>query len=133
MLILTAPNAQAAQQAYEETLSRKLHELRLAITVAHEQSKQEILAGYLNDAYFGNLAYGIEVAAETYFGTSPDKLTLPQSAMLAGMVENPSRYDPYLHPTARSPRRNIVLARMVQTGVLTQRRRPPRPRRRRWA
>ncbi len=120
MLILTAPNAQAAQQAYEETLSRKLHELRLAITVAHEQSKQEILTGYLNDAYFGNLAYGIDVAAQTYFGTSPDKLTLPQAAMLAGMVENPSGYDPYLHPTDALTRRNTVLARMVQTGVLTQ-------------
>ncbi len=119
VLILTAPNAQAAQQAYEETLSRKLHELRLAITVAHEQSKQEILAGYLNDAYFGNLAYGIDVAAQTYFGTSPDKLTLPQAAMLAGMVENPSGYDPYLHPADALTRRNIVLARMVQTGVLT--------------
>jgi membrane peptidoglycan carboxypeptidase len=120
MLILTAPNAQVAQQAYEETLSRKLHELRLAITVAHEQSKQEILTGYLNDAYFGNLAYGIDVAAQTYFGTSPDKLTLPQAAMLAGMVENPSGYDPYLHPTQALTRRNIVLGRMVQTGVLTQ-------------
>jgi membrane peptidoglycan carboxypeptidase len=120
MLILTAPNAQQAQLAYQETLSRKLHELRLAITVAHEQSKQQILTGYLNDAYFGNLAYGIDVAAQTYFDTSPDKLTLPQAATLAGMVENPSGYDPYLHPTEVLTRRNTVLARMVQTGVLTQ-------------
>src|SRR6201994_4291423 len=120
MLILTAPNAQQAQAAYEETLSRKLHELRLAISVAHQQSKQEILAGYLNDDYFGNLAYGIDVAAQTYFDTSPDKLTLPQAATLAGMVENPTGYDPYLHPAAALTRRNIVLARMVQVGVLSQ-------------
>jgi len=119
MLILTAANPQQAEQAYEDTLSRKLHELRLAIGVAHQQSKQSILSGYLNDAYFGNQAYGIDVAAQTYFDTSPGKLTLPQAAMLAGMVENPTRYDPYLHPATATERRNTVLARMVQTGVLT--------------
>src|SRR6202012_1726937 len=95
MLILTAANKQQAQLAYEETLSRKLHELRLAITIAHQQSKEQILTGYLNDAYFGNQAYGIEVAAETYFGTTAAKLTLPQSALLAGMVENPTGYNPF--------------------------------------
>src|ERR1700744_409037 len=118
MLILTAPNAHQAQAAYEETLSRKLHELRMASSVASQQPKQEILAGYLNDDYFGNLAYGIDVAAQTYFDPSPDKLTLPQAATLAGMVENPTGYDPYLHPAAALTRRNIVLARMVQVGVL---------------
>jgi membrane peptidoglycan carboxypeptidase len=120
MLILTAPNAQQAQAAYEETLSRKLHELRLAISVAHQQSKQEILTGYLNDDYFGNQAYGIDVAAQTYFDTTPAKLTLPQAALLAGMVENPTGYDPYLQPAKALERRNTVLARMVQTGVLAQ-------------
>src|ERR1700742_3287444 len=118
MLILTAANKQQAQAAYEETLSRKLHELRLAITVAHQQSKQQILTGYLNDAYFGNLAYGIEVAAETYFNTSAAKLTLPQAALLAGMVENPTGYNPFTKPATAKERRNTVLARMVQTGVL---------------
>ncbi|HEY6500366.1 MAG TPA: transglycosylase domain-containing protein, partial [Streptosporangiaceae bacterium] len=118
MLILTATTKQQAQQAYEETLSRKLHELRLAITVAHQQSKQQILTGYLNDAYFGNLAYGIEVAAETYFGTTAAKLTLAQSALLAGMVENPTGYNPFIKPAAAKERRNTVLARMVQTGAL---------------
>jgi len=119
MLILSAPNLQQAQAAYEDTVSRKLHELRLAITVAHQQSKQEILTGYLNDAYFGNLAYGIEVAAETYFGTSAANLTLPQAALLAGMVENPSGYDPFVHPASATERRDTVLARMVQTDVLS--------------
>ena len=119
MLILSAPNAQQAQAAYQDTLSRKLHELRLAITVAHQQSKQQILAGYLNDAYFGNLAYGIEVAAETYFNTSAAKLTLPQAALLAGMVENPTGYDPFTNASMAMARRNTVLARMVQTGVLS--------------
>ena len=119
MLILSAPNLQQAQAAYQDTLSRKLHELRLAISVAHQQSKQQILSGYLNDAYFGNLAYGIEVAAETYFSTSAAKLTLPQAALLAGMVENPTGYDPFTNATAATQRRNTVLARMVQTGVLS--------------
>ena len=119
MLILSAPNAQQAQAAYQDTLSRKLHELRLAITVAHQQSKQQILTGYLNDAYFGNLAYGIEVAAETYFNTSAAKLTLPQAALLAGMVENPAGYNPFTNSSMAMARRNTVLARMVQTGVLS--------------
>ena len=119
MLILSAPNLQEAQAAYEDTVSRKLHELRLAITVAHQQSKQQILTGYLNDAYFGNLAYGIEVAAETYFGTSAANLTLPQAALLAGLVENPTGYDPFTTPANAMERRNTVLARMVQTGVLS--------------
>jgi len=119
MLILSAPNLQQAQAAYEDTVSRKLHELRLAITVAHQQSKQQILTGYLNDAYFGNLAYGIEVAAETYFDTSAANLSLPQAALLAGMVENPTGYDPFTRPAAATERRDTVLARMVQTGVLS--------------
>src|SRR5450755_253480 len=120
MLILSAPNLQQAQAAYEDTVSRKLHELRLAITVAHQQSKQQILTGYLNDAYFGNLAYGIEVAAETYFGTSAANLTLPQAALLAGMVENPTGDDPFASPAKATERRDTVLARMVQTDVLSR-------------
>ena len=61
-------------------------------------TKQQILAGYLNDAYFGNNAYGIEAAAETYFGTTVSKLTVTQAATLAGIVENPSQYDPIATP-----------------------------------
>jgi membrane peptidoglycan carboxypeptidase len=119
MLILTATTKQQQQLAYEDTLSRKLHELRLAISVAHQQSKAQILTGYLNDAYFGNQAYGIEVAAETYFNTTAAKLTLTQSALLAGMVENPTGDNPFVKPATALERRNTVLARMVQTGVLT--------------
>ena len=65
-----ADNTQAEQAADADTLSRKLNELRMAVAAEHQQSKQDILAGYLNDAYFGNFAYGIEAAAETYFGTT---------------------------------------------------------------
>ena len=112
-----AGNAAAEKAAYADTLSRKLNELRLAVGVEHNYTKQQILAGYLNDAYFGNNAYGIETAAETYFGTTVTKLTVTQAATLAGIVENPSKYDPILDPTTAVTRRNTVLARMAQTGT----------------
>ncbi len=111
-----AGNTQAEQAADADTLSRKLNELRMAVAVEHQLSKQEILAGYLNDAYFGNNAYGIEAAAETYFGTTVSKLTVTQAATLAGIVENPSRYDPILDPGQALQRRNTVLARMASTN-----------------
>jgi membrane peptidoglycan carboxypeptidase len=110
-----AVNTKAEQAAYAETLTRKLNELRMAVNVEHVESKQEILAGYLNDAYFGYNAYGIEAAAETYFGTTVEKLTATQAATLAGIVENPSAYDPILHPGTALTRRNTVLARMATT------------------
>jgi membrane peptidoglycan carboxypeptidase len=111
-----ADNSQAVQAATSDTLIRKLNELRMAVAAEHQQSKQDILAGYLNDAYFGNFAYGIEVAAETYFGTTVSKLTVTQAALLAGIVENPSLYDPVKHPGQALTRRNRVLARMAQTN-----------------
>jgi membrane peptidoglycan carboxypeptidase len=110
-----AKNSQALQAANAETLSRKLNELRMAVAAEHQQSKQQILAGYLNNAFFGNLAYGIETAAETYFGTSAAKLSLTQAATLAGIVENPSAYNPVKNPGLALTRRNTVLARMAQT------------------
>jgi membrane peptidoglycan carboxypeptidase len=112
-----ADNLPDEKAAYADTLSRKLNELRLAVGVEHNYTKQQILAGYLNDAYFGNNAYGIEVAAETYFGTTVEKLTVTQAATLAGIVENPSEYDPIVDPTTAVTRRNTVLARMAQTGT----------------
>ena len=110
-----AKNSQALQAANAETLSRKLNELRMAVAAEHKQSKQQILAGYLNNAFFGNLAYGIEAAAETYFGTSAAKLSVTQAATLAGIVENPSAYNPVKNPGLALTRRNTVLARMAAT------------------
>jgi membrane peptidoglycan carboxypeptidase len=119
VLLLTAEladNSQAVQAAAADTLNRKLNELRMAVNIEHTQSKQDILAGYLNDAYYGYNAYGIETAAETYFGTTASKLTVTQAATLAGIVENPTQYDPILHPGDALKRRNIVLGRMAATG-----------------
>ena len=110
-----AENSQALQAANAETLSRKLNELRMAVAAEHQQSKQQILAGYLNNAYFGNLSYGIQAAAETYFSTSAAKLSVTQAATLAGIVENPHAYDPIKHPGLALTRRNTVLARMATT------------------
>ncbi|MBV9207458.1 MAG: penicillin-binding protein [Actinobacteria bacterium] len=118
VLLLTAEeadNSQGVQAAAAETLSRKLNELRMAVAAEHQQSKQDILAGYLNDAYFGHFAYGIETAAETYFSTTAARLSVTQAALLAGIVENPTAYDPITHPAAALKRRNTVLARMAQT------------------
>ncbi len=111
-----ADNSQAVQAADADTLNRKLNELRMAVNAEHQESKQDIVAGYLNDAYFGNNAYGIQTAAETYFNTSAAKLSVIQAATLAGIVENPSAYDPILHPAIALQRRNTVLARMAQTN-----------------
>ena len=111
-----AENSQALQAANAETLSRKLNELRMAVAAEHQQSKQDILAGYLNNAYFGNFAYGIEAAAYTYFGTSAAKLSMTQAATLAGIVENPSAYNPRKNPALALTRRNTVLARMAATS-----------------
>jgi membrane peptidoglycan carboxypeptidase len=89
----------------------------MAVQAEHMMSRDQILAGYLNAAFFGNQSYGIQVAAQRYFNTSAAKLTLPQAAMLAGIVENPSLYNP-LGTAAQVQqtwtRRNTVLARMAQ-------------------
>jgi membrane peptidoglycan carboxypeptidase len=119
LLLSALGNTTAEQAATAESLSRKLNELRMAVDVEHTMSKQDILAGYLNDAYFGNGAYGIEAAAETYFNTTAAKLNLAQAATLAGIVENPTAYDPIANPATSVVRRNTVLARMMQTKVLS--------------
>jgi membrane peptidoglycan carboxypeptidase len=123
-LILTAPNLRMAQQAYAPTLSRKIKELRLAIDVERTMSKDQIVAAYLNAAFFGafagNQAVGVGAAAERYFGTTAAKLSLPQAALLAGMVENPDAYNPVDHPDPALKRRNVVLARMAQLHIITQ-------------
>ena len=123
-LILTAPNTQMAEQATSETLSRKIKELRLAIGVERKLTKDQILAGYLNAAFFGtfygNQAVGVGAAAERYFDTTAAQLTLPEAAMLAGMVENPSLDNPVTNPAAAIKRRNVVLARMAQLKIISQ-------------
>jgi membrane peptidoglycan carboxypeptidase len=115
-------SATAEQAATADTVSRKIDQLRMAVQVAHSMSKEQILAAYLNNSFYGSGAWGIEAAAETYFHTTAAKLSLTQAATLAGIVEDPSRYDPLISPATKLQsveRRNTVLARMMQTNVLS--------------
>ena len=102
----------------ERSVTRKLKEAALAWQLEQKWSKDRILTAYLNTIYFGNGAYGIERAARTYFGHSAAKLTLPEAALLAGIPEDPSLYDPVTHPTSARARRTEVLRLMLQQRVI---------------
>ncbi|MCE5258985.1 MAG: penicillin-binding protein 1C [Chloroflexi bacterium] len=104
----------------EQTLTRKVKEAILAVEITRRYEKDEILEVYLNEVYFGNMAYGISAAAESYFGKQPTDLTLSESALLAGMLQSPAMYDPYLDPQAALDRRTIVLNLMVEAGYISQ-------------
>jgi len=108
------------ERSQEQTITRKLREARLAIQIEQKMSKEEILTGYLNVVEFNYRIFGIGAASYAYFNTTPDKLTITQSALLAGMVNNPVKYDPWKHPEETLKRRNRVLDTMVQTKHLSQ-------------
>ncbi len=112
------PVARAA--ATENTLARKIRELRFAIALEKKLSKDEILERYLNISYYGDGAYGVEAAARHYFGVSAAKLNLAQSAMLAGLVRNPVTTNPVKYPQVAIERRNNVIDRMVELGKVTK-------------
>jgi penicillin-binding protein 1A len=95
-------------------------QVALAMKLDHDFSKTRILAMYLDAAYFGDGSYGVTAAAEHYFGVSPNQLSWGQAALLAGLVQAPSRYDPHGHLTAALARRSHVLARLVAVGTLTK-------------
>ncbi|HJT02536.1 MAG TPA: penicillin-binding protein, partial [Pseudonocardiaceae bacterium] len=101
------------------TPARKLREVRVALQLEKQLSKDEILARYLNIVFFGHNAYGVASAARTYFNTTPDKLTLTQAALLAGMVRSTNEYDPVEHPEQALARRNVVLDEMANVGSIT--------------
>ncbi|HUJ92254.1 MAG TPA: transglycosylase domain-containing protein [Gaiellaceae bacterium] len=103
----------------ERTLKRKLIEACLAIKLANHWSKQRILTAYMNEVYYGNHAYGIEAAAETYYSIPAKDLSLSQSAMLAGLPQAPSLYDPFHQPDDALQRRNEVLHAMLVSGDIT--------------
>jgi membrane peptidoglycan carboxypeptidase len=102
------------------TFQRKFQELALAMRVEQAYSKDEILALYMNDVYLGNGVYGIGTAAEFYFHRPAKKLSLTQSALLAGMLRAPEYYDPIDHPVKARKRRNVVLSRMAELGMVAQ-------------
>jgi penicillin-binding protein 1A len=103
----------------ERSVTRKLKEAALAWQLEQKWTKDRILTAYLNTIYFGNGAYGVERAARTYFGHNAAKLTLPEAALLAGIPEDPSLYDPVTHPQTARARRATVLDLMLQQRVIT--------------
>ena len=106
-------------EVLEVSYARKLEEARFALRLADRLSKDEILEGYLNLVFFGNGAYGVQAAAERYFSVPASALTLPQAALLAGIVKNPTALDPTNDPAAALERRNLVLDRMLQLEHVT--------------
>lgn len=109
----------STEERYEKTYTRKAREIILAAEITRRYSKDDILELYLNESYYGNLAYGIEAAAETYFGTTADKLTLGQAAFLAGLPQAPAVYDVYTNRDATLYRQQQVLVLMYQLSEET--------------
>ncbi len=110
---------QLIKNSYRErqrTIARKLREAALAWQLEKTWSKDRILTAYLNTIYFGNGAYGVERAAQTYFGRNADTLTLPEAALLAGIPRDPGLYDPFRNPKTAKSRRALVLQKMVEQG-----------------
>jgi penicillin-binding protein 1A len=104
----------------EQSFERKIKEACLALKLNESWTKEEILETYMNQVPYGNHAYGIESAAQTYFARSAGKLNLVQSALLAGLPQAPSAYDPFARPEAARERRNEVLAAMLEGGDIDQ-------------
>ncbi|TQJ59577.1 membrane peptidoglycan carboxypeptidase [Arthrobacter sp. SLBN-83] len=104
----------------QKNLGDKLREMKLAVTLEKKYSKDQILEGYLNIVFFSSNAYGIEAAARHFFSTTAKDLTLPQAALLAGVVNSPTLYNPATNPDKSIVRRNQVLGEMLRLGKITQ-------------
>ena len=118
--ILTATNAKDAQACTAFSPARKITELRIAANAERTMTRPQLLTAYLNVAYFDHQAYGIKVASEYYFSVPPSKLSLTQAAMLAGMVESPTQYDPVANPQNARDRRTQVLLAMARHGYISR-------------
>ncbi|MEU5081846.1 MULTISPECIES: transglycosylase domain-containing protein [Streptomyces] len=107
-------------EATQQTLGRKIRELKYAIQIEDKLGKKKILENYLNITFFGEQAYGVEAASQRYFSKHAKDLNLQESALLAGIVQSPSRYDPVNDEAEATKRRNIVLQRMAELGDISQ-------------
>ena len=103
----------------QQTFSRKIEEASLAMQLERTHSKKFILEQYLNTIYLGNRAYGVQMAAKRYFGIDIDDIGVSQAALLAGLIQQPSRLDPYRNVTGATERRDLVLQRMATQGFIT--------------
>ncbi len=120
LLLVDAESTEEQMQATEQSIPRKLREMKMASDLDKNLSKDEILGRYLNIVPFGNHAYGIEAAARTYYGISAAELTPPQSALLVGIVQSSEALNPYYNPEGATERRNTVLQAMADAGYLEQ-------------
>lgn len=102
----------------EKKIQRKVREMAIARELEHRYTKDEIFNMYLNRLYFGHGAYGIQAAAQVYFGKSVEQVTLSEAALLAGLAKNPNGYSPYRHPERAKERRNTVLQQMWRWGLI---------------
>lgn len=116
---LTQQLVKNAFLSQEQTFSRKAKEIFIAMQVENDYSKDDILTMYLNNAYFGNGVWGVEDAAQKYFGVHASQLSVPQSATLAGMLSNPGQYNPIDNPQKSRMKRNVVLQTMVENKKIT--------------
>jgi membrane peptidoglycan carboxypeptidase len=120
LLYVVAGEDKASQaRVIEQTPARKAREIRIALQLERELSKEEILTRYLNIVNFGNKAYGVAAGASTYFGTTADKLTIAQAALLAGIVKSTTSYDPLRKPEEALKRRNLVIDALAEIGSIT--------------
>src|ERR687885_613092 len=108
------PPEERSQQSYR----RKIREAILAFRLSRQFSKDQILSMYLNEIYYGNMAYGIEAASMSYFGHSAKTLSLPEAALLAGLPQSPTALNPLVHPDAAKARQKVVLDLMVKAGYI---------------
>ena len=113
-------NTILSDERYDQTLKRKVREAYIAVQMEKTYTKDQILNMYLNTIYYGHGAYGIQVAAITYFNKDASDLTLAEAALLVGLPQAPSEYDPTVNPDAAIERRNTVLDRMLAAGDITQ-------------
>ncbi len=120
-LIQNANTAAERAEAQAKSYARKFDELRYAVWVEQHLTKDEILEHYLNTAYFGDGAYGIQAAAHHYFSTTAKELNLTQAALLAGLVKNPTRYDPTNNPAEARDRRDTVIDSMRSLHIISDR------------
>jgi len=120
VLVNQAASADDLEAARGDSFTRKIREARLALALEKRFSKGEILARYLNIAYFGSGAYGVEAASRRYFSKPAAELNLTESATLAGIVKGPTAYDPLRNPENATQRRNVILNRMAQLGYISR-------------
>jgi membrane peptidoglycan carboxypeptidase len=119
VLLTAARDEEAQAAAREDTISRKLREIRYAMALEKRLTKDEILNRYLNISYYGARAYGVEAASQRYFSKRAKDLNLVEAATLAGIVQQPSRFDPTRNPRQAQDRRDVVLNRMAELGYIT--------------